>query len=93
MTTFIWFLAMLLSGLFLITIVPVLFYFNPIAGAVFGFIFLRLFLLSISVFKDHRNAEKWANEAAYSPILNNDPNNIVSLPAHHLHDQFQRVKN
>lgn len=88
MTTLIWFTATFLSGLILITFVPVIAYFNPIAGIVFGFIFFRLFLLSFSCLRDYRNAIRWAEQASNSPLLNNDPQNITTLPAHPLNDQY-----
>ncbi len=90
MSSVIWFICSFLAGLFLITFVPVLFYFNPICGLVFGIIFFKLFVLSVQIFKDERAAQKWCDDVADSPLLNNDPQNIVSLPAHPLHHEYTR---
>lgn len=93
MTNLIWFLAMLLSGLFLVLFIPILFEFNFFAGAVLGIIFFKIFLLSISCFRNHEKAEYWCDEASSSPLLNNNAQNIVTFPAHHLHNQFVGGKN
>ena len=38
--------------------------------------------------KDEYEADRWCEDASDSPILNNNPQNIVNLPDHPLHDQF-----
>ncbi|ENW02964.1 hypothetical protein [Acinetobacter beijerinckii] len=88
MSKLIWFFNALITGMILVLFVPVFFEFNPIMAMVFGIIFLRLFILCIKIIKDKYEAEKWCQDAANSPILNNNPQNIVNLPAHPLHDQF-----
>lgn len=88
MSSILWIINAFLVGLLLVTFVPVILYFNPICGIVFGFLFLRIFVLCINVIRDERAAQQWCDDAANSPILNNDPQNIVDLPAHPLHNQY-----
>ena len=88
MSKLMWFFNALMTGTFLVLFVPVLFEFNPIMAMVFGLIFLRLFILSIKIIKDEYEADRWCEDASDSPILNNNPQNIVNLPDHPLHDQF-----
>ncbi len=88
MTKLIWLASSILSFLFLILFIPIIFSFNIIAGSVLGYIFFRLFVLCIESYINENNAIEWADSASDSPLLNNNPQNISNLPAHPLHDRY-----